>query len=301
MAADSAAFAATLDQLPALRRLLQSGRFVFNNIADEDLPGAVAKGLTVLGGSPEHPWGVLVVDPERRPASLPPDAPHRAQIRALALRHGPWLSDALPQLVGRLRALLPPDLDPLLVSVYCTEGWMQRMLTSASFVLHDTVVFFRLDRLAYLREIAQSLVALPAPAHIEPALRADIDTLAALDATAFEPLWHFGPTDILEMMVRGRVQMAYLGKTIVGYSALLHTGRNEAHLARLAVHPAAQRTGIGRQLLFEAINHAWEEGYNTVALNTQLSNQRSQLLYKSAGFRESGLALPVYTATLTRA
>jgi ribosomal protein S18 acetylase RimI-like enzyme len=54
-------------------------------------------------------------------------------------------------------------------------------------------------------------------------------------------------------------------------------------------------------LLTDAIAFAREEGYRALTLNTQASNDRSQSLYRAAGFRESGVSLPVYTRVLFEA
>ena len=287
---------ARVSDLPVLRRLLRMGRFVYAALADEDLPGIVEKGLTLLAGEPGYPWGALVVDPELpRPASLPPGAPFRAQMRALALRHGPWAATGAATLVDGLCEHLPASRRPLLLHTYAGEPWLREQLAQAHFALADTVTFFRL---ASLESAAGSAMALAA-ARLRPAALSEIEQIADLDAATFEPLWHFGAADVVEMCVRGRVQVAVrtegTGEQIVGYSALLTGMRSEAHLARLAVHPAAQRAGIGRLLLLDAIAYARAEGYVAMALNTQASNLRSQALYRSVGFAPSGVALPVYT------
>lgn len=301
MAAEQAAVVATQADQPAVLRLLQMGRFVLASMAAEDLPGALAKGLTILGGSHAHPWGVLLVDPETRPASLPPDAPNRAQVRALALRHGPWTARAAPVLMGELVRTLPAALEPLLVSVYATEGWAQRFFTAAGFEKQDTVIYFRLNHLRERDPLTGLANESPGcPAELVQATPALIDALAELDAATFEPLWHFGAKDILEMMVRGQVRAALVDGKLAGYAALISSSHNEAHLARLAVHPAFQGRGLGRQLLYETIAVARSQGRSALALNTQASNERSQALYRAAGFVPSGVAMPVYTATLSR-
>ncbi len=294
---------ATAADLPVLRRLLRMGRNVFYNLADEDLPSVVNKGLTLLVGERGHAWGALAVDPEQpRPPSLSPGAPNRAQVRALALRYGPWNEAAGDEMVAGLRALTPAALRPLLVSVYAGEPWLRTMLEKAGFALADTVIFFRLTGLSTL-EIEEP----QAPAALRPARLGDVEPLAELDAATFDTLWHFAAPDIVEMLVRGRVLVAEragpagTGTRLVGYSALLTASRHEAHLARLAVHPDLQGQGLGRALLLESLHYAQHEGYAAMALNTQATNQRSQALYRSVGFQASGIALPVLTLTLPEA
>lgn len=292
---------ARASDLPVLRRLLRMGRFVYAALADEDLPAVVDKGLTLLAGEPGYPWGALIVDPELpRPASLPPEAPFRAQVRALALRHGPWASTGAAALLDGLCEHLPASRRPLLLHTYAGEPWLREQLEQAHFALADTVTFYRL---ASLESDADAEMPQAEGARLRPAAISEIEQIARLDAATFEPLWHFGVADIVEMYVRGRVQVA-VGRVgteeqIVGYSALLTGMRHEAHLARLAVHPAAQGARIGRWLLLDAIAYARAEGYTSMALNTQESNRRSQALYRSVGFVASGVALPVYTRLIT--
>lgn len=287
--------------LATVQRLLRMGRFVFCNVADEDLPGILARGATILAGERNAAWGVLVVDPETRPPTLPSGAPNRAQVRGMGLRHGPWLETAAPELVMGLRALLPPALLPLQVSVYITEAWLHSALLRAGFTQADTVVYYRLDLApanAAQQDTAPGAAAADSAARLRPATLADMHALAELDAAAFAPLWHFGAAEIVELQVRGRVMLAEQNGEPVGYASLLLNGRRDAHLARLGVHPAAQGQGIGAQLLVDAVQYAQQAGCASLALNTQSSNLRSQALYRSRGFVPSGIEMPVLTLSL---
>jgi len=304
---------ATTDDLVAIKRLMQLGRYVYANIADEDIATVVGRGLTLVGGGPDHPWGVLMVDPEPRPLSLPEDAPNRAQVRAIALRHGPWTEDGVAELVDGLRELTPPKARPMINMVYATEPWLQRALVVAGFTQADTVVYFRLplrgagfalgptgDDFFSARYAPGGADANGTPhaeeaeVHLRSARPEDMPALAEMDARAFDPIWHYPANDLMELMVRGRVQIADDDGTIAGYTGLLLNNNGEAHLARLAVNPDYQGHGIGRKLLADAIEAARSEGLRDFALNTQISNQRSQSLYRSVGMTETGVRLPVY-------
>lgn len=292
------------DDLSAVRRLLQFGRYVYANIADEDVPDVVARGLTMLGGGKLHPWGVLMVDPEPMPTQRP-DAPERAQVRAIALRHGPWTPDGVKHLAAGLAQHAPAQHLPMLAMVYATEPWLQSALLQAGFTQEDTVVYFRLSLTDDIESSQETESALLHPGGganpfaLRPASPADIPALAEMDARAFDYMWHYPPKDLMELLVRGRLQIAEQevdGRHLLaGYSGLLLNSGTEAHLARLAVHPDFQGMGVGRTLLRDAIDAARTESYRTFALNTQASNERSQTLYRSAGFTETGLRLPVYT------
>lgn len=299
---------AEASDLNAVRRLLQFGRYVYANIADEDIPDVVARGLTMLGGGKLHPWGVLMVDPEPMPTKRP-DAPERAQVRAIALRHGPWTADGVKDLAAGLAQCAPDRHLPMLAMVYATEPWLQRSLAQAGFTLEDTVVYYRLSLTDDMASAQETEAALRHPGSdanpfsLRPASPADIPALAEMDARAFDYMWHYPPRDLMELLVRGRLQIAERevdGRhLLVGYSGLLLNDGMEAHLARLAVHPDSQSIGVGRTLLRDAIGAARAEDYRTFALNTQASNERSQALYRSAGFVATGLRLPVYTLLVT--
>lgn len=309
---------ATAEDLAAIKRLMQLGRYVYANIADEDVQSVMERGLTMVGGGPDHPWGVLMIDPEARPPSLPADAPNRAQVRAIALRHGPWTEDGVAELAQGLSELTPLELRPMVNMVYATESWLQRALVVAGFTQADTVIYYRLplhgagyalgpagDRFFSARYASgnvnpngNSESDESAGVHLRSARPEDLPALAAMDARAFDPIWHYPVHDLMELMMRGRLQIADDAGEIAGYTGLLLNNNGEAHLARLAVNPDYQGHGIGRKLLADAIETARSEGLRDFALNTQISNQRSQSLYRSVGMTETGVQLPVFIKTV---
>ena len=283
------------EDLPAVRRLLRTARYGFHSVADEDLPGLIERGLGVVAEEGRTTWGFLGIDIEARPATLPPGAPSRAQVRAIALHQGRWPRDHLPELVATARALLAPGLLPLQITVYVQEGWMLRALSDAGFELLDQIIFLRLHDLA----APVSPPTAEPPARLRPGGPADVPALAALDAAAFDPVWHFAADDVTEMLMRGRVCVAELDGRLVGYTAVLANSLDEAQLARIGVAPGAQGHGVGRQLLDDAVAYAHAQGYRSVLLNTQESNTRSQALYAAAGFQRTRDVIPVLAITLS--
>jgi ribosomal protein S18 acetylase RimI-like enzyme len=308
---------ATGAQQAAIERLLHMARYVSSGLAAEDLPTVISRGFTLIAGERAHPWGVLVIDPEERPESLPPEAPDRAEVRAYALRHGPWLPTAGTDFGEALGRLCGQRARPLQLSAYATERWQQRFLQDAGFAQRDTVIYLRRPDLAgYLRQRPQALQP-PPGIELRPAELLDLRELAALDAETFIPLWHYSRAELIELLLRARMQLAIATHApgdisttgdittatpqrgaIVGYSALLTPAHHDAHLARLAVHPTMQGQGIGRLLLDDAMAAAHEAGAPQIMLNTQLSNLRSQQLYRAAGFVTTGMELPVFVRLL---
>jgi ribosomal-protein-alanine N-acetyltransferase len=276
-----------------IRHLLQKGRHVFASFGNEDLPALLEKQLVLLAEEKGVAWGFLGIEVEERPPTLPTSAANRAYLRALALAQGRSPSRDVPMLMDAALQQLNPTSYPIQVIVYSGEAWLTKPLLAADFVLTERVEFFSLNITRYpTRFDPPSSLAQLRPMHPN-----DIPAVAELDAAAFDSLWHFGMKDLWELMFRCRMQVAIVDEKPMGYSALSANGA-EAQLARLAVRPAAQGQGIGRQLLLDAIAYAQANHFAAISLNTQTNNQRAQKLYRQLGFRPTGLMVPVLTKTI---
>ena len=71
--------------------------------------------------------------------------------------------------------------------------------------------------------------------------------------------------------------------TIAGFAAF-HQVMDEAELRNMAVDPAHQRQGLGRELLAEGQRRLLEQGVREIYLEVRASNVPAQQLYYSAGF-----------------
>lgn len=281
--------------LPAINQLLQNAYYRYVDMGLEDLPGLVEKAVTVVGVEQGQGklWGLLGVQVEERPLTMPSHAPTRAHLRAVAFQrnHSPEIE------LGRLMKLVVQEQTgpyPVQYLCYGAEYWLSRALQEAGFRQVEAVQFYQLDRLR------SRLVSLPAPPRelsFTPLSPTQLDELAILDAATFDPLWHFGRRDLFELLMRGRMQVAWWEGQMVGYSAICANSAMEGQLARLAVHPNFQGRGIGRALLAEAIRYAAGE-FSVLVLNTQTNNSRSQSLYRGLGFRPIGAALSVLGLTV---
>ena len=292
-------------QTPQVRHLLHNGRHVYSSFGDEDLPALLEKGLALLGEDARAAWGFLCIQVEDRPATLPASAADHAYLRSLAIAQGRSPSQDVVALMDAAIQHLRKHIRPVQIIVYGGEDWFIKPLLAAGFALTERVAFFRLnlDRrpasnpmLPFISKRWSNPPAL-AVAQLRPMQPSDIEMLAQLDAETFDSLWHFGAKDLWELLFRARAQVALLEGKLVGYSALSVTNE-EAHLARLAVHPTAQGHGIGRQLLADCIAYGRDTQIASIALNTQVSNERSQRLYRQLGFRPTGLVLPIVTKTI---
>ena len=99
----------------------------------------------------------------------------------------------------------------------------------------------------------------------------DVTALASLDAATFDIVWHLSAQELRSLLIQGSVQLACEGDTLVGYMAFTVNGEI-AQLARLAVHPAWQGRGIGRQLFAHCLVNAAGQGCQRAVLNTQAAN-----------------------------
>ena len=212
---------------------------------------------------------------------------------------------------------------------YDADNWLVRPLLAAHFAQIDRVQFLELQRLSRRvgeihEQLSQSVAQVVDEGgrhgviELRPAQPSDVERLAALDGETFDPLWHMGAPRLLELLLSCHVCVATArsgpadAERLVGYAALCgpastagagqslwgEAAASEAMLARLAVHPSAQGRGIGRRLLMDSLSAAHERGAETVVLNTQTSNARSQALYRSLGFRRTGEIYPVLTRTV---
>lgn len=107
-------------------------------------------------------------------------------------------------------------------------------------------------------------------------------------------LWH-NPIDTLRAAFSKALfaSIAEGDRGIIGYQ--ITTGeRQRAHLARLAVTPAAQGHGIGRFLVGDLLTRLLDHGIGKLSVNTQSDNGSSLALYKKLGFTRTGEQYPVY-------
>ena len=224
---------------------------------------------------------------------------------------GMGVRDASP--VAWLRALVAQDglgigalLDAVLVPVLASlrvQGvralncmawppWLAEKLPAHDFAPIAHVVTCRKDDTA--------VPALPpCPAFVRPANSTDLDAIIEVDRAAFEPDWWYGQTTFFRAM-RGasRFVVAEQDSQRIGY-AFAHANGSHAHVTRLAVRPAYQRAGIGARLIADLIEHAREQGVQTITLNTQTYNRNSLRLYQRFGFAETDTVVTAFGRAIT--
>jgi ribosomal protein S18 acetylase RimI-like enzyme len=186
---------------------------------------------------------------------------------------------------AKLRRLRVPGLVCL-----ASEDWLLRALEDAGFREVDRVI-------SYERPSRGPLPQWPRVCDLRHAGTADAETILGLNAAAFGPFWRYDRRTVLGWLLAADhavVAATAPSERAFGFAlTTLKGGDGDAQLVRVAIHPDDQGQGIGRQLVVDAIQFAWEAGAPGLSLNTQASNTVSRHLYETLGFHLTGGALSV--------
>jgi ribosomal protein S18 acetylase RimI-like enzyme len=122
--------------------------------------------------------------------------------------------------------------------------------------------------------------------------------IAGMSRTLVEPglPWSWTPRRVAAHM-RQRDNMVVTARTdkdLVGF-AMAHFGDDSVHVTLLAVTEAAQRKGIGRQLLAWIEESAVTAGIFVVDLELRAGNGGARMFYTALGYRETGRAAKYYS------
>ena len=159
-----------------------------------------------------------------------------------------------------------------------------RLYTRAGLQPIEDVIAYELDR-PQAGALGRNRLAF---ARVTPDDAAGMDELRRIDHAAFPWLWWNSDAEFAAYAGTAGVRL-YLARrsgravAYVGITTYLGWG----HLDRIAVDPAEQGRGYGRQALAFAVDTLARAGARRVGLSTQRANVRSQRLYESAGFRRS--------------
>ncbi|MCX8023907.1 MAG: GNAT family N-acetyltransferase [Thermanaerothrix sp.] len=273
---------ATPEDKMRLRQLLQGGRYVHRHL-DWRTP------MEWLGHQPF--W--LLINGERIDAALacPPDPPGVAWVRLFACSEWERPSEAW-------HALFPKVWETLahknVLAAIALRPWFAHLLERERFTLYQHVVTLwrSLNDPPYEHGNVEKTGVI-----IRPMGREDLETVASIDASAFEWLWRNSAVDIYHSWQQAAyASVATVDNQIIGFQFSTLSPTN-AHLARLAVHPSWQRHGVGQALLNDVICFFRSHRVAQLTVNTQQDNQASLALYQKAGFRLTGEDYLVYLYT----
>jgi len=115
----------------------------------------------------------------------------------------------------------------------------------------------------------------------------DLEAITQIDALAFGKFWHTKQEILAEALkhsVWARTVENPTTKQLLGFQISTPSPLG-GHLARIAVHPKAQRKGLGYWLVHDVLTFFSHQNAERVTLNTQGNNAVAIGLYKRLGFR----------------
>ena len=163
----------------------------------------------------------------------------------------------------------------------------QPVFHSAGFTVHERLHLLRHD----LRDLAPPITD---GFRLRRARRWERRDLLTVDHSAFDAFWRLDPVSLSEAVHATpvtRVRVA-VDRGIVGYAITGHAG-DTGYLQRLAVAPEHEGRGIGRALVYDALQWLYGHNASAASVNTQEANARALRLYERLGFVrvEPGLAV----------
>lgn len=179
------------------------------------------------------------------------------------------------------------------VALLMLRDWLGDTLTALGFRDHEWVVTLRrVDPQPPPEAILTNGIIIRAA---EPT---DSTTILGIDHAAFGPLWRMTYSDLrAAMRMAASCSVAVQGDMVIGYqlSTMYFDG---SHLARLAVLPDQQSRGIGGLLVSDVLRRFQRRGVLSMTVNTQLSNEQSQRVYRRLGFERNGYDMRVCVTDL---
>ena len=221
--------------------------------------------------------------------ACPPDPPKIAWVRVFVCNSHFSQSKAWEILWPKTKNELL-DMGVQLLAAIPLQKWIRELLIDQGFVHTHNVISLAWDtgefkqdnhKLFNIREMAFD----------------DLPQVLEVDSQAFDPLWQ-NSYSLLELAFESAClsTVAYDQTGIIGYQ-ISNPTQYGAHLGRLAVHPRAQRMGVGFALVQHLQDFCSQAQMGRISVNTQNTNLGSLSLYHKAGFKETKEAFPVFQYT----
>lgn len=103
------------------------------------------------------------------------------------------------------------------------------------------------------------------------------------------------PSLVEAYLKRGQCYVAEVENCIIGVYVLLQTRPETVELVNISVDENHQRKGIGKQLVYHAIQNARLLGAKTIEIGTGNSSVGQLALYQKCGFRITGIDRDFFT------
>lgn len=220
-----------------------------------------------------------------------PDIPSAAWIRLFAATASLDVNDAWNLLWENALAILK-DNGTQWVAAMPLHEWLISLLLKNGFMNVYQVVMLSWE----IGEIPKASPKLPV--NIRPMLNEDLGSVQQVDQESFVPVWQNSINSLALAFNQSAVAtVAEIDHEILGYQISTATPMG-GHLARFAIHPKAQKKGVGFALLCDLLSHFVLRGARTVTVNTQKDNKASRRLYENAGFQLTEEEYPIFELSL---
>ena len=168
------------------------------------------------------------------------------------------------------------------------KSWQEQLFTNSAFLPFTRIITLILPttnniRIEPLRGVEMRVMTAE-----------DLPELETVDHAAFSSPWQLNARALQAAFAACSYNtVALMDHRIVAYQM---TAANfyTSHLARLAVHPSAQKKGLGFRLTLDAIQETAARGGTEMTVNTQTNNAESLRLYYQLGFSQHGKLIPVF-------
>ena len=173
------------------------------------------------------------------------------------------------------------------IAILMLSNWLPSYFAGLGFRYRDDLIM--------MQHIGRRLPdSIGSTAQLHPAEANDLAEMQAIEAAAFAPPWQIDGADLWRAWrLCAYSSVARVDGRMVGYQLCSRHGAG-AHLARLAVHPAAQGRGVASALIRGLLADLRRQGIRQISVNTQARNRRSQRLYERFGFLRNGKDHPLW-------
>lgn len=230
----------------------------------------------------------LVVEEKKRiiaALACPTDELSVAWIRMFATRNDYKLENAWETLWKEAYSLFLKEQLVEFVAAIPLHEWFLSLLVNSRFHIIQKVIMLRRENVTFPDHKHSGI-------SIRPMKLSDIACVKKIDDEAFVPVWRNSLSAFKVAFQQATfATIAEDQGEIVGYQISTKTQMG-GHIARLAVHPLAQKKGIGYAILCEALKAFISKGTNIITVNTQNDNIASIALYKKTGFQITGEEYP---------
>ena len=235
----------------------------------------------------KNPYLVLEKDARIVAAiALPEDYPGVTWLQFFAVSEGVPVKDSWELLLSE--ALKKMERGTCVIALPM-QRWFRKLLLDIGFQHYSDVRLLALDQ----KNEHYQMTHYNSTYGIRPMNIEDLGEIQQLDKKAFDPVWRHSIAVIEAMFKDVQIATVIVNKQdILGYQmSTEHIDRG--HLARLAVLPRAQRTGIGTKLVQDLIQQFHRRDISYITVTTQEDNIGSQALYHNLGFKNTD---DIYTA-----